>query len=100
MCRNFTYEVVGQRRRLKAIKKIVPQKLNFILIFVREFFKYFFGVLHEASSSWLKYCRAFQGHPVYHNKTLYYHMSVFNRTSVIYYFSHFTITKLKVTRTV
>jgi hypothetical protein len=33
MCRNFTYKVVGQRRKLKAIKKIVPQKLNVILVF-------------------------------------------------------------------
>jgi hypothetical protein len=30
MCGNFTYEVVGQRRRLKTI---VPQKLNVILFF-------------------------------------------------------------------
>jgi hypothetical protein len=29
MCRNFTYEVVEQRRRLKAIKKIVAQILYF-----------------------------------------------------------------------
>jgi hypothetical protein len=63
MCRNFTYEVVGQRRRLKAIKKIVPQKLNVILFFDIEFFKYFFRVL--PSSSWLKFCSAFQGHSVY-----------------------------------
>jgi hypothetical protein len=44
MCRNFTYEVVGQRsrRRLKAIKKNVPQKLNVILFFGIEFFIYFF----------------------------------------------------------
>jgi hypothetical protein len=55
MCRNFTYEVVVHRRTLKAIKKIVAQKLNAIL-----FFKYFFRVLHEASSSWLKFYRAFQ----------------------------------------
>jgi hypothetical protein len=33
MCRNLTYEVVGQRRRLKAIKKNVPQKLNVLNIF-------------------------------------------------------------------
>jgi hypothetical protein len=46
MCRNFTYEVVGQRRKLKAIKKI-----NVIVFFDIEFFKYFFRVLHEASSS-------------------------------------------------
>jgi hypothetical protein len=31
MCRNFIYEVVRQRKRLKAIKKIVAQKLNVIL---------------------------------------------------------------------
>jgi hypothetical protein len=38
MCQNFTYDVVGQRRRLKAIKKkIVPQKLNVILFFDRIF---------------------------------------------------------------
>jgi hypothetical protein len=41
MCRNFTYEVVGQRRKLKAIKKIVAQKISVILFFDREFFKYF-----------------------------------------------------------
>jgi hypothetical protein len=33
--------------------------------FLTEFFKYFFRVLHEASSSWLKYLRNFQNHPVY-----------------------------------
>jgi hypothetical protein len=48
-CRNFTYEVVGQRRR-QAIKKNVPQKLNVVLFFDIEFFKYFFRVLHEALS--------------------------------------------------
>jgi hypothetical protein len=37
MCRNFTYEVMEQRRRLKAIKKIVAQKLNAILFFDRIF---------------------------------------------------------------
>jgi hypothetical protein len=47
----FTYEVVGQRRRLKAIKKNVAQKINVILFFDIEFLKYFFRVLHEASSS-------------------------------------------------
>jgi hypothetical protein len=62
MCRNFTYEVVGQRR-LRAMKKIVPQKLNVILFFDIEFFQYFFRVL--PSSSWLKFCSAFQGHSVY-----------------------------------
>jgi hypothetical protein len=29
-----------------------------------EFFIYFFRVLHEASSSWLKFLHAFQKHPV------------------------------------
>jgi hypothetical protein len=65
MCRNFTYEVVDQRRRLKAIKKIVAQKINVILFFDIEFFKYFFRVLHEASSSWLKFLQNFQKHSVY-----------------------------------
>jgi hypothetical protein len=51
MCRNFTYAVVGQRKKLKAIKKIVAQKINVILFFDIEFFKHFFRVLHEASSS-------------------------------------------------
>jgi hypothetical protein len=41
MCRNFNYEVVGQRRRLKAIKKIVVQKIHVILFFDR-IFKIFF----------------------------------------------------------
>jgi hypothetical protein len=39
-------------------------KCTEILFFDMEFFKYFFRVLHEASRSWLKFCRAFQGHPV------------------------------------
>jgi hypothetical protein len=60
MCRNFTYEVVGQRRRLKANKKNTSK----ILFFDIGFLKYFFRVLHEASSSWLKLFRAFQLHPV------------------------------------
>jgi hypothetical protein len=51
MCRNFTYDIVGQRKKLKAIKKIVAQKINVILFFDIEFFKDFFRVLHEASSS-------------------------------------------------
>jgi hypothetical protein len=29
-----------------------------------EFFKYFFRVLHEASSSWLKFLHNFQKHPI------------------------------------
>jgi hypothetical protein len=64
MCRNFTYEVVGQRRRLKAIKKILPEKL-IVFYFLTDFFKYVFRVLHEASSSWLKFCRSIFSHPVY-----------------------------------
>jgi hypothetical protein len=55
MCRNFTNEVVGpsvgQRRKLKVIKKNLAPKINVILFFDIEFFKYFFRVLHEASSS-------------------------------------------------
>jgi hypothetical protein len=44
---------------LKAIKKNVPQKLTVILFF--DIFSEFFM---KPSSSWLKFCRAFQGHPV------------------------------------
>jgi hypothetical protein len=32
MCRNFNYEVVGQHRRLKAIKQIVAQKMSFYFL--------------------------------------------------------------------
>jgi hypothetical protein len=46
MCRNFTYMVVGQRTRLKASKKIVPQKLchfifrqNFLNLFSEFYMK-------------------------------------------------------------
>jgi hypothetical protein len=60
MCRNFTYEVVGHRKRPKAIKKNCSSKKYVILFFDREFFKYFFRVLHEASSSWLKSGHTFQ----------------------------------------
>jgi hypothetical protein len=42
MCRNFTYEVVGQRRRLKQLKKNVAQKINDILFFDIVFLKNFF----------------------------------------------------------
>jgi hypothetical protein len=40
-----------------------------------EFFKYFFRVLHEARSSWLKFGHAFQYHPVYNllYKEYHYH---------------------------
>jgi hypothetical protein len=65
MCRNFTYEVVGQRVKLKRIKKIVAQKINVILFFDIEFFKYFFRVLHEASSSGLKFLHNVRKHPVF-----------------------------------
>jgi hypothetical protein len=71
MCRNFIYEVVEQRRRLKAIKKIVAKKIVAqkikvgTLFFDIAFLKYFFPVLHEASSSWLQFVDAFQQHPVY-----------------------------------
>jgi hypothetical protein len=44
----------------KQLKKIVAQKINVILFFDIEFFRYFFRVLHEASSSWLKYLYNFQ----------------------------------------
>jgi hypothetical protein len=80
MCRNFTYEVVEQRRKLKAIKKIVAQKINVILFFDIEFFKYFFRVIHEASSSWLKCLHNFQNHPAY-----YYILLVFTMNSQIGY---------------
>jgi hypothetical protein len=49
---------------LKQLKKIVAQKINVILFFDIEFFRYFFRVLHEASSSWLKFVHSFQKHPV------------------------------------
>jgi hypothetical protein len=55
MRRNFTCKVVGQRKRIKAIKKKVAQKISVNLFFDIEFFKYFFQVLHEASSSWLNF---------------------------------------------
>jgi hypothetical protein len=48
----------------KQLKKIVPQKLNVILFFDTDFFKYFFRVLHEASNSWLKLCWFILGHSV------------------------------------
>jgi hypothetical protein len=58
MCRNFTYEVVEQRRRRKAIKKKC------------SFYFFFFRVLHEASSSWLKFLHNLQNHPVFLNFSL------------------------------
>jgi hypothetical protein len=64
MCRNVTYEIVEERRKLKAIKKIVAQKINVILV-LTEFFKSFFRVLYEASCSWLKFLHNFQKQPVY-----------------------------------
>jgi hypothetical protein len=44
----------------KQIKKIVAQKINVILLFDIEFFRYFFQVLHEVSRLWLKYLYTFQ----------------------------------------
>jgi hypothetical protein len=64
MWRNFTYEVVGQRRRLKAIKINCSSKIKcHILFFYIEFFKYFFGVVllrakkvgHQISVSFEKF---------------------------------------------
>jgi hypothetical protein len=43
------------------VKKVVAQKIN-VILFLTEFFRYFFRVLHEASSSWLKSVHAFQKH--------------------------------------
>jgi hypothetical protein len=57
-----------KNRRLKAIKKIV---LEMSFYFLTEFLKYFFRVLDEASSSWLKFAHAFQNHPVYHLNSYY-----------------------------
>jgi hypothetical protein len=44
----------------EQFKKIVAQKINVILFFDIEFFRYFFRVLHEASSSWLECLCNFQ----------------------------------------
>jgi hypothetical protein len=44
---------------VKAIKKNVAQEINDILFFDIEFFKYCFRVLHEKSSSWLKFLHNF-----------------------------------------
>jgi hypothetical protein len=60
MCQNFTYEVAGQRRRLKAILKNRSSKINVLLFFDIPSIFYFFRVLREASSSWLKFGHAFQ----------------------------------------
>jgi hypothetical protein len=49
----------------KTIKKNLSSKNKFILFFDIEFFKYFFRVLHKASSSWLKFLHNFQKHPVF-----------------------------------
>jgi hypothetical protein len=54
----------------KQLKKIVAQKINVILFFDIEFFKYFFRVLHEASSSWLKFLHNLQNYPVFLNFSL------------------------------
>jgi hypothetical protein len=53
--------------------------------FLTEFFKYFFLVLHEASSSWLKFCRAFQGHLyIYSRCTFQFCVSLYFRHLFIY----------------
>jgi hypothetical protein len=38
------------------------------IYFLQEFFKYFFRVVHEASSSWLKLFRVFRLHPVFNKR--------------------------------
>jgi hypothetical protein len=48
---------MGQRRRLKATIKNCTSKI--------KFFKYFFRVLHEASTARLKLFRVFRLHSVY-----------------------------------
>jgi hypothetical protein len=64
MCPNFTYEVVGQRRRLKAIKKYCTSKIKCHFIFWQNFLNIFSEFYMKSVSSWLTFCRAFQGHPV------------------------------------
>jgi hypothetical protein len=54
------------------LKKIVAV----ILFFDIGFFKYFFRVLHEASSSSLKFLHNFQKHPVYNNRIGFFFSTV------------------------
>jgi hypothetical protein len=42
------------------VEHLTKSNLSGILFFDIKFFKYFFRVLHEASSSWLKFGHAFQ----------------------------------------
>jgi hypothetical protein len=58
------------------LKKNVAQKINVILFFDIGFFKYFFRVLHEASSSSLKFLHNFQKHPVYNNRIGFFFSTV------------------------
>jgi hypothetical protein len=39
--------------------------MSYYFLTYLAFFKYFFPVVHEASSSWLKFVYAFQNHPVF-----------------------------------
>jgi hypothetical protein len=55
-------EILPTRLWNNVKEKIVGQKINVILFFDLEFFKYFSRVLHEASSSWLKFLHSFQKH--------------------------------------
>jgi hypothetical protein len=65
MCRNILpTRLWNNVEDQKLFKKNVAQKINVILFFDIEFFKYFFRVLYEASSSWLKFLHNFQNHPV------------------------------------
>jgi hypothetical protein len=62
MCRNILpTRLWNNVEDQKLFKKNVAQK---IIYFLTEFFKYFFRVPHEASSSWLKFLHNFQNHPV------------------------------------
>jgi hypothetical protein len=66
MCRNFTYEVVSQRRRLKAIKKNVSSKKKLLFYFLTEFFRYFFFSSNmKPIARGLQFVHTFQKHPVY-----------------------------------
>jgi hypothetical protein len=84
MCRNFTTRLWDKVENLNKFKKIVAQKINVIL-----FFEYFFRVLHEASSSWLKYLYNFQEHPVQG----YYKCHFFGKNAVMrFLFNFFKLT--------
>jgi hypothetical protein len=53
--------------------------------FLTKFFKYFFRVLHEASSSWLKFVHAFQNHPVFQNFVLYQYKKRISQDNALYH---------------